>query len=72
MIVDLEEIEEMQADRVILLTPSQFKYYRLRQQGYGVREIARMCSVSAATVCRTLKTAERNIRRQRGAEDNGC
>lgn len=45
----------------IFLTPSQSLYYRYRKMGYGVRETARLLGVSAATVCRTLKTVDRKI-----------
>lgn len=45
----------------VVLTPSQSRYYSYRERGYGIRETARRCGVSAATVSRTLKTADRKI-----------
>lgn len=45
----------------IFLTPAQSLYYKYREMGYGVRETARRLGVSAATVCKTLKTVDRKI-----------
>lgn len=44
------------------LTKAQSLYIAFRDRGYGVRETARMCGVSAATVSRTLKTADRKLK----------
>lgn len=63
MFMDVDDI--LQADRVLLLTASQYKYYRLYQQGKGIREIAALCGVSPATVCRTIKTAKKSLDKQR-------
>lgn len=46
----------------VYLTESQTRYYMFSKMGYGVREIARKCGVSAATVSRTLKTVERKLK----------
>lgn len=43
-------------------TKSQALYDEFRQHGFGVRETARACGVSAATVSRTLKTLDRNYK----------
>ena len=56
-------------DRVLFLTPTQYKYWEMAQRGYGVREIARHFDVSAATVSKCLKAARQNLEKQRGEND---
>lgn len=63
MFMDIDEM--LRADHVVPLTPTQYKYYRLYQQGHGIREIARMYGVAPATVCRCIKIAKDSIQRQR-------
>ncbi len=63
MFMDIDEM--LRVDHVVLLTPAQYRYYSLYQQGHGIREIARMCEVSPATVCRCIKIAKASIQRQR-------
>lgn len=46
----------------VTLTQSQSLYYLYRKKGYGVRETARICGVSAATVSRVLKTVDRKLK----------
>lgn len=46
----------------LYLTQAQTLYKTFRDHGYGVRETARACGVSAATVSRTLKTVDRKLK----------
>ena len=52
------------------LTKAQTLYMAFRDRGYGVRETARRCGVSAATVSRTLKTADRKLKEWSEANEN--
>lgn len=59
----------MDLNHVVCMTKSQLRYYRYYVTGMGVREIARACNVSAATVSRTLKKAIANMEKYGGDED---
>lgn len=54
----------------IFLTPTQSIYYRYREMGYGIRETARRLGVSAAAVCRALKTVDKKISEFERNENN--
>lgn len=67
---NMKEVNEMNNKEIIenvsgrfYLTRSQALYDEFRKKGYGVRETARACGVSAATVSRTLKTLDRNYKK---------
>lgn len=64
--VNKKEIIES-VGNAVYLTASQTLYKRFRDAGYGVRETARACNVSAATVSKTLKIVDRKLK---GAESN--